>query len=88
MAKTSQTVKRERISRKESDKVLEKLSLYFKMFCDLCLSPFSTFSEAIKHFKEVHDQPGYIICNCNKKFQHLYKITQHCIWHENPEVYK
>lgn len=57
------------------------------MFCDVCDSPFESFIDAKRHHLEEHEQTGYMNC-CGKRFSKLYRIMQHCKWHENPNAFE
>lgn len=57
------------------------------MFCDICDYPVENLTDAIHHYREEHDQLGYMMC-CDKKFFKKNRILQHCIWHEDPEAFK
>lgn len=71
--------------RKQHSELLPK---YFKMFCDICSSEFQTFNDAKKHYRTIHNEKGYLICNCDKKLHRNFRIVQHCQWHENPKAFE
>lgn len=62
---------------------------YVKMKCDICChdETFNTFSDCKRHYRDVHNENGYVLC-CNRKFRRIVRVVQHCIWHENPEAFK
>lgn len=70
--------------RNEKDKFLAE---NFKMTCFLCETPFETFSNVHKHFKEFHNEPGYIQC-CDKKFFRRNVLIDHVNYHLNPNFFK
>lgn len=60
----------------------------FDMSCDQCSHIFSSFYEARKHYKDIHDyDSGYIKC-CNKKLGQNSLIIEHIKIHFNPETFK
>lgn len=63
------------------------LSKYFNMSCDLCDALLPSFRDTNKHYKNVHDEKGYLVC-CSKKFYRLQHMLQHCQWHVNQESFK
>ena len=67
---------------------LKAVKRHFNMNCDICLAPVSSFTDVIKHYKEVHNCGGYLICKCEKKFNKYNEIREHCDWHEHPEDFK
>lgn len=60
---------------------------YFAMYCEICNYPFKTFLHAKRHHTKVHNQNGYLMC-CDRKFFKLYRVIQHCMWHQNPETFR
>lgn len=65
----------------------EDLKKYFNMYCELCNYPIRNLTVAVEHYRQEHDQVGYMTC-CDKKFFKENRIMQHCMWHENPEAFK
>lgn len=75
------------IQRFDSIKDNETVRKYFRMECDICNYPFKTFLHAKHHHMKMHNHNGYIMC-CEKKFFKLYRVMQHCMWHENPDSFR
>lgn len=60
----------------------------FDMTCDLCDTKFTLFTEARKHYRDVHnDKNGYIKC-CNVKMKELWMVNEHINSHLNPDAFR
>lgn len=56
---------------------------FFRMSCDMCELTFQTMREALRHYRDTHDQAGYLIC-CEKKFFRRCLALDHIRMHVNP----
>ena len=65
----------------------EFISEHHQITCNLCQTPLETFTLMIKHFKEEHNQRGYVIC-CKRKFSYRTELVDHIQVHLNPEYFK
>lgn len=67
----------------------DQIKNLFSMYCDLCTDSqlFESLADAQKHYKDVHNQRGYIKC-CNRKFNAIKLINDHLVYHENPDQFK
>lgn len=84
---------KEKESTQEVDKIeMENIKLirkFAQMSCDICRHEvqFDTFTDCKNHYRDVHDENGYVQC-CTRKFHRIGRIIEHCMWHENPEAFK
>lgn len=67
----------------DEKKILEST----EMKCDLCNFQLDSFSHALIHHRNVHNQKGYLIC-CSRKFRQLSALVDHLDFHANPECFK
>lgn len=67
----------------------DQIKKLFSMYCDLCTNSksFESLADAQRHYRDVHNQRGYIKC-CNRKFNAIKLINDHLIYHENPDQFK
>lgn len=83
--KNGNTIKTTKLIKKITDK---QISEFFHMECDLCQINFDTFVDAQRHYRNEHNQAGYIKC-CGRKFLDRRRILAHIQRHINPmNVYK
>ncbi|XP_058828726.1 zinc finger protein 558-like [Topomyia yanbarensis] len=66
----------------DEDMVLQ----HFNLACDLCAKPLEDFTDLREHFKDVHEQLGYINC-CNKKIFKKCWMVEHLQVHLNPDAF-
>lgn len=64
----------------------EQLLQHYNLLCDLCGQPLSGFAELMRHFKNIHNQPGYLNC-CNKKITKKCWMIEHIQVHLNPDIF-
>ena len=62
---------------------LEAIKRHFKMKCDKCSAAVDSFTDVVKHYNEIHNLDGYMMCKCGLKFGHYVKIVKHCDWHDH-----
>jgi RNase P subunit RPR2 len=55
--------------------------------CDLCNEPLQSFSQAMKHHQESHNQKGYVIC-CSRRFRQRSALVDHLEIHANPKRFE
>ncbi|XP_055610260.1 transcription factor grauzone-like [Uranotaenia lowii] len=65
----------------QEDKTLND---FFQMICELCEHKAENFKLLLSHFKEIHLQPGYVVC-CKKKIYRRFKLVQHMQTHISPD---
>ncbi|XP_055623176.1 transcription factor grauzone-like [Toxorhynchites rutilus septentrionalis] len=68
----------------EEDK---KISQHCKLECDECKTSFPNFTQFKRHFREVHQTKGYVVC-CNRKFHKRVHLVEHVTKHINPDAFK
>lgn len=68
-----------------SDLQDQQIRDFFKMSCDICKINFQTMREAIQHYRQSHNQAGYLMC-CDKKFYRRCKALDHIQMHINPNL--
>ncbi|XP_058463708.1 transcription factor grauzone-like [Malaya genurostris] len=80
--------KKERKQREKADgpSIDELVLEHYKLSCDLCAEPLEDFTDLRKHYKYVHDQPGYLKC-CNKKIFKKCWMVEHIQLHLNPDAF-
>ncbi|EDS26325.1 transcription factor grauzone [Culex quinquefasciatus] len=82
--------KKPKIIKKEQDldnPPIDKLVLqHYKLSCDVCAEPLEDFTELRKHYKYVHNEPGYLKC-CNKKIYKKCWMIEHIQLHLNPDAF-
>ncbi|KAG5667063.1 hypothetical protein PVAND_015063 [Polypedilum vanderplanki] len=54
--------------------------------CDICNQPQNSFVSILEHFKNHHNQPGYVKC-CKRKFFTKTNLVNHLELHENPRKF-
>lgn len=64
----------------------QQLLQHYSLACDLCSQPLTGFSELLRHFKNIHNQPGYLRC-CNKKIMKKCWMIEHIQVHLNPDAF-
>lgn len=64
-----------------------KIREFFSMTCDLCSDQFETFAKAKKHYRIVHQVPGYLTC-CNRRFHRRGTALNHIFYHSNPDAFR
>lgn len=64
----------------------KRISDAIEMKCDLCNAVLESFSHALIHHKEVHNQTGYLVC-CSKKFRQKTALVDHLDFHDNPQAF-
>lgn len=73
--------KRSRLSPSEKAELEDQIRDLFKMDCDICSDvKFRSLMDAQKHYRNVHQKGGYLIC-CGKKFNNTGKVVQHIRHH-------
>ncbi|XP_058828725.1 transcription factor grauzone-like [Topomyia yanbarensis] len=72
--------------RQEGPTIDELVLEHYKLSCDLCAEPLEDFTDLRKHYKYVHDQPGYLKC-CNKKIFKKCWMVEHIQLHLNPDAF-
>lgn len=65
------------------DKVISEM---FSFTCELCSKPLGNFKTFKRHFKEIHNQDGYIQC-CDKKLRKRSHFVEHAERHTNPDSF-
>lgn len=63
------------------------IAKYFKKTCDLCSVRLQTIDQALRHYRSVHQVPGYLRC-CGKKLNDRTQVKDHVQWHNDPNVFK
>lgn len=51
------------------------------MNCDVCDKELKSFEDALKHYKEIHNQEGYLTC-CSRKFKKRHVLIDHIEHHK------
>ncbi|XP_055609363.1 transcription factor grauzone-like [Uranotaenia lowii] len=64
----------------------EKILQHYKLSCDLCAEPLEDFTVLRKHYKNCHDQEGYLKC-CNKKIYKKCWMIEHIQLHLDPDAF-
>ncbi|XP_062553372.1 transcription factor grauzone-like [Armigeres subalbatus] len=64
----------------------QQLLQHYDLSCDLCAQPLAGFGELLRHFKNIHNQPGYLRC-CNKKIMKKCWMIEHIQVHLNPDAF-
>lgn len=66
----------------------KQITLFYKMECNICHERGFNFRSLMKHYKERHGVPGYVMC-CEKKFHYFYpkKIIEHMAFHLQPNIF-
>lgn len=77
------------INDKSEEENLKLIIKYMRMRCEICRHEenFQSFTNCKNHYRDVHNQNGYVVC-CSRKFRRIGRVIQHCMWHENPEAFK
>lgn len=77
------------INDKSEEENLKLIIKYMRMRCEICRHEehFKSFTNCKNHYRDVHNQNGYVVC-CSRKFRRIGRVIQHCMWHENPEAFK
>lgn len=65
-----------------------EIATYFTLKCDLCDEKLSNLTFARNHYQNVHEQPGYLICGCGRRFTRIDAIRDHCAFHADPSPHK
>lgn len=60
---------------------------FFTMVCEICTQSLQSFAHAKEHFQSVHQRSVSLRC-CQKPFTKLYRMVQHCRWHEDPNAFR
>lgn len=60
---------------------------FFAMVCEICTEPLQSFAHAKNHFQSIHQRTVSLRC-CQKPFTKLYRMVQHCRWHEDPNAFR
>ncbi|XP_055609981.1 PR domain zinc finger protein 5-like [Uranotaenia lowii] len=71
---------------KTEEQILQEentLNDFFPMICELCGHKESSFNFLLRHFKEIHRQPGYVVC-CEEKLYQKSKLKLHMQNHVKP----
>ncbi|XP_058462116.1 transcription factor grauzone-like [Malaya genurostris] len=82
------TIKHYNIKSKEQleseDKMIKE---FYRMICELCGEPESSFNSLASHFRKIHGRTGYIRC-CKRKLFKRCDLLQHMALHTNPNAYR
>lgn len=81
-SKTQKTIKKSK-----TDKDDEQILAWCQMVCMHCTQTFQRFAEVKVHYRDQHQENGYIIC-CKKKFFRRVRLLQHISHHIDPNVFK
>lgn len=57
------------------------------MNCDRCGAELESFTDALNHHRDAHNQKGYLLC-CARKFKQRSALVDHLDFHTNPEYFK
>lgn len=61
---------------------------YFDMKCKICGLELESIRMAKTHYRNDHQQKGYIVC-CNRKYYRRFQAVDHVMQHINPDhLYK
>lgn len=77
--------KKSRIDESELELQDQQIRDFFKMRCEICNLCFHTMREAQQHYRNSHNQVGYLVC-CEKKFFRRWKALDHMRLHINPNA--
>ncbi|XP_049307761.1 zinc finger protein 665 isoform X5 [Bactrocera dorsalis] len=79
--------KRKGVNKKtaEFDEYIAKKN--FKFTCCICQTSLENFKHLNRHFREVHQTRGYVLC-CGKKLTERGLLIDHIHLHENPDYFK
>lgn len=66
----------------EPDAIDAEIKLCMQLKCDVCENNFETFSEVRQHYRDQHNQAGYIMC-CGRKFDRRSRLHTHLGKHNN-----
>ncbi|XP_053674480.1 transcription factor grauzone-like [Anopheles nili] len=81
-------IKIETTSSESSKPTVDQLVLqHYELSCDLCSMPLADFSDLRKHYKVVHNVPGYLRC-CNRTIYKKCWMIEHLQLHLNPNAFR
>ncbi|XP_039435396.1 transcription factor grauzone-like [Culex pipiens pallens] len=79
--------KRSYKSKEEREEEFRQIYEFYKIVCDLCKHTTPDLPTLNRHFKEEHDQDGYLLC-CKKKMYTPKVMLNHIDYHRNPDEYQ
>ena len=71
----------------DDSNTFDLIKKFFNLMCDLCSESFTSIDDCFIHYEIVHCKSGYLIC-CGMKYSNIREMTQHVVWHQNPDAYK
>lgn len=75
-------------ARVPSDSEMEEvISKHFDMNCDICGEELKSLTQAEFHYMDAHKKDYYLKC-CGIKLLNKTKISNHVLWHLDPNLYK
>ncbi|KAL9699412.1 hypothetical protein quinque_002853 [Culex quinquefasciatus] len=85
----SEAEKLEKIYHKPIAEIEEEddaISRHCKLACESCASMFSTFLELKRHFRQVHNTKGHLVC-CNRTFRKRLRLVEHVRKVNDPDAF-
>uniref|UniRef100_A0A1B0DMH1 Uncharacterized protein n=2 Tax=Phlebotomus papatasi TaxID=29031 RepID=A0A1B0DMH1_PHLPP len=73
--------------RYKTDEDFRRVEAYYNLSCTYCFIRFLRLKELRAHYREMHQQEGYVLC-CGKKLFRLTYMLDHMEYHSNPEAFK
>lgn len=73
--------------RYKTDADFRRVEAYYTLNCMYCLIHFTRLKELRAHYREMHQQEGFVHC-CGKKLFRLTYMLDHMEYHSNPEAFK
>lgn len=67
-----------------------EIKKFYNMTCELCsMAPgtFETFADIKKHYRELHNQKGYLMC-CGRALTKRHRVVEHMQFHLNPQAFQ
>lgn len=66
----------------------DRVAKYFTMRCDDCDHPLVDLKDAQQHYRQQHNQRGYLTCGCGHSFGIADDIVRHCAFHASELPHK
>ncbi|XP_059616003.1 zinc finger protein 510-like [Phlebotomus argentipes] len=73
--------------RYKTDEDFRRAEAFYALSCTYCLVAFERLKELRAHYREMHQQEGFVLC-CGKKLFRLTYMLDHMEYHSNQEAFK